>query len=83
MSLERMYVYFLFSGEICCWAAADSEQLLKRNKAAVTPCNMQGKFKFKQSWETVLAHFDGYILRGDIHSSEKFICHFDATILGR
>lgn len=64
MSLERMYIFF-FSGEICFWAAAVSEQLLKMNKADDTPCNMQGEFKFKQSREVVLAHFDGYVLKGD------------------
>lgn len=64
MSLEEMYIYF-FLGDICFWAAADPEQLLKMNKNNVTPCNLQGKFKFKQSWEIVLAHFDGYILKGD------------------
>lgn len=46
-NVTRKKVHLFCSGEICSWAAADPEQLLKMNKAGVTPCNKQSKFKFK------------------------------------
>lgn len=71
--VSRKKVHLHCSGEICFWAAADPEQLLKMNKVSVTPCNKQGKFKFKQSWEIVLAHFNGYVPKSEIRFWKKYL----------